>query len=228
MSGSIIMPAPAVAAATDAPITTAVAPTRVLIAAAHELARTGLAAMAAAQGDMTVVAAIGDPRELELRFEQERPDAVLIDFDTPEHREAAAALLRKHPTAVLVALGHHEGDEEIRRALEIGVRGYLPKRLPAKEIFTGVRTALRRKLSLPGALVQTLAERSGEPRLTTREQQVLALVADGRSNACIATALGITTGTVKVHIKAILGKLGAADRTEATVMAFRRGFVRLQ
>jgi DNA-binding NarL/FixJ family response regulator len=224
MSGPIIAPAPLGRVHVTASLPT----TRLLIAAAHELSRSGLAAMAIAQGDMVVVGQIEAAHELEPRFLEQQPDVVLIDFDAPELREAAAALLARHPGAVSLAIGHHEGDEEIRRALDIGVRAYLPKRLPAREIFAGVRTALRRKLSSPRALLRTQSERGGEPRLTTREQQVLTLVADGRSNACISTALGITTGTVKVHIKAILGKLGAADRTEATAMAFRRGFVRLQ
>jgi DNA-binding NarL/FixJ family response regulator len=201
--------------------------TRLAIAAAHELARSGLVAMATGQSDMVVVAEIADAAELERIVEQHRPDAVLVDFDTPEHRAAAAQLLRNWPETIVVAVGHQESDEEIRRALDTGVRGYLPKRLPAKEIFGGLRKALRRKLGLPRALVQRLSDGTDEPQLTTRECQVLELLADGRSNACIADTLGITVGTVKNHLKALLAKLGATDRTEATAMAFRRGFVQL-
>jgi two-component system NarL family response regulator len=220
MSRSIISPSTHAAGALG------LSATRLLVAAVHDLARRGLVGLAEAQADVRVVAEVTEPGELERRFTETAPDVVLVDFDGPELRDAAARLLEQNPTAVLLALGHHEGDEEIRRALEMGARGYLSKRLPAGEIFASVRSARRRKLSLPAPLMRALAERAGEPRLTTREREVLGLLADGRSNACIATALGIAAGTVKVHIKAILGKMGAADRTEAAVMAFRRGFVR--
>src|SRR5690349_10672063 len=118
MSGSVIVQpsraeAPVVARADHA---AALPATRLLIAAAHELARSGLGVMAAAQPDMIVACELDDPGALELAFERERPDAVLIDFDTSECREAAARLLTRWPDAVVIAVGHHDGDEEIRHA----------------------------------------------------------------------------------------------------------------
>jgi DNA-binding NarL/FixJ family response regulator len=211
-----------------APLGAALARIRIVVSAAHDLTRLGLAAMAGGRSDMTVVAEVEDAASLRAVFTRERPDLVIVDFDVRLHRDAAVALVAAVPGAIVLAIGTHEGDEEIRRALEAGMRGYLPKSLSAREIAGGVRRALERKVSLPVSVMQTLTERAGEPKLTLRQREVLDLLAEGRNNASIAAALEIATGTVKVHVKAILGKLGAADRTEATAIAFRRGFVRLQ
>ena len=136
-------------------------------------------------------------------------------------------LLERAPGLRVVALGQHDGDEEIYRVLEAGACGYLFKNAPVGEILAAIRNARPDRLYVSAHARQRLAERRRWPDLTNREREVLALLAEGRSNATIAAVLGITHGTVKLHVRAILAKLGVEDRSQAALVALRRGFARM-
>lgn len=200
---------------------------RILIADDHAVVRKGIAAMIAEQDDMTVVAEAANGRlavELFLRF---RPDVALMDVNMPVMTgvEALAAIRREVAAARIIILTVHEGDEDIRRGIDAGAQGYLLKSVRAEELLGAIRAVHAGKRWVPEMLLGRLAE---EPAgLTSREREVLLMLARGLTNKDIARVLGVGAGTIKTHVLSILAKLGATDRTEAVTVALQRGVIHL-
>lgn len=153
-------------------------------------------------------------------------DVVVVDYETA--LELFAALARQAPdqyatAARVMVVSHRSRETEIRAVLKLGVLGYLPLDCAVEEIICGVRALSRGQLHLERSVAQRLAEGLGRQALTQRESDVLGCIAKGHANKAIASELGITAGTVKVHVKAIFSKLGTRTRTEAAAVARRRG-----
>jgi len=202
---------------------------RVLSVDDHPLLREGISAMIKSQPDMELVAEASTGKEGIERFRQHQPDIALMDLRLPDMNgiEAMAAIRAEFPEARVIILTTFEGDVEIQRALEAGARGYLLKSMPPKELLDGIRQVHAGKKRIPPEIVAHLAEHLSDETLTTREVEVLRQVAGGNRNRDIAEHLFISEETVKVHVKHVMDKLGASDRTEAVAIALRRGIIQL-
>jgi two-component system NarL family response regulator len=203
---------------------------RVLIVEDHAVVRDGLAAMLNLQPDLTVVGQAGNGREALERFRELRPDVTLMDLSMPEGDgvEAIAAIRREFSQARIVVLTTYDGDERIHRALGSGAKGYLLKDCSTAELLAAVREVHAGLAHVSAQAASRLAERATTgPALSRREIEVLQLVAAGRSNREIGASLYISEGTVKTHLLSIHEKLGVRDRTEAVVVAMRRGILQL-
>jgi DNA-binding NarL/FixJ family response regulator len=202
---------------------------RVLSVDDHPLLREGISAMIKSQPDMELVAEASTGREGIERFRQHQPDITLMDLRLPDMSgiEAMAAIRAESADARVIILTTFEGDVEIQRALDAGARGYLLKSMPPKELLDGIRQVHAGKKRIPPEIVAQLAEHLSDETLTTREVEVLRQVAGGNRNRDIAEHLFISEETVKVHVKHVMDKLGASDRTEAVAIAIRRGIIQL-
>jgi len=203
---------------------------KILAADDHPLIRAGLVAFLATEPDLEVVAEAVNGEEALEKYRELRPDIVLMDLSMPvmEGLSATRAILDEFPDARVIVLTTYDGDEDIHRALDAGARGYLLKDMVAADVLNVIRTVHGGRRGIPHAVAAKLAERTPRVPLTPRETEVLSLVAEGLSNAEVAARIGRTEGTVKVHLKNILQKLDASDRTEAVTTALRRGFIRLE
>jgi DNA-binding NarL/FixJ family response regulator len=203
---------------------------RILAVDDHALIRAGLSAFLATEDGMEVVAEASNGEEAIERFREVRPDIVLMDLSMPvmDGLAATQAILDEFPDARIIVLTTFDGDENIHQALEAGARGYLLKAMLAEEMTGVIRAVSQGRKAVPRAVTAKLAEYSPRIPLTPRETEVLSLVAKGLSNAEVAEHIGRAEGTVKVHLKNILQKLGVDDRTEAVTTAMRRGFIRLE
>jgi DNA-binding NarL/FixJ family response regulator len=205
------------------------AKTRVMIADDHPVVVMGLAAIINAQPDMTVVGEASNGRlALEL-FEKHLPDVTLIDLRMPELGgvDAIKQIRAKHPHAIFIVLTTYQGDEDIHKALKAGAQGYLLKGMAHDDLLDAIRRVRAGVQYLPASVKETLANRTPGSDLSPRELQILELIVKGLSNKQIADKLGITEGTVKWHVNAILGRLNVSDRTQAAVAALNRGIVQL-
>jgi DNA-binding NarL/FixJ family response regulator len=202
---------------------------RVLSVDDHPLLREGISAMVKSQPDMELVAEASTGKEGIERFRQHQPDIALMDLRLPDMNgiEAMATIRAEFPEARVIILTTFEGDVEIQRALEAGARGYLLKSMPPKELLDGIRQVHAGKKRIPAEIVAHLAEHLSDETLTVREVEVLRQVAGGNRNRDIAEHLFISEETVKVHVKHVMDKLGASDRTEAVAIALRRGIIQL-
>jgi two-component system NarL family response regulator len=202
---------------------------RILIADDHSVVRDGLAATLTFQPDMEVVAHARDGREAVAQFLAVRPDVVLMDLAMPELDGVGAIIgIRSHfPAARILVLTTYDGDENVYRALENGARGYLLKDCSTADLLAALRKVHAGGTHVSERAAARLAERAMVGSLSAREVEVLGLIAKGKSNKEIAGLLFISEGTVKTHVLSIHQKLGANDRTEAVVMAIRRGILRL-
>lgn len=201
--------------------------TRILVVDDHAVVREGLVSLLQRYGDLQVVAEAADGASAIRLYRQHRPDVVVLDMRLPDASgaEVTAAIRADFPQARLLILSSFDGDEEIYRALQAGARGYLLKDSTREELLAAIRAVAAGQRRIPAPVAERLAERVEGAELTARELAVLRQIVSGRSNKQIATALAITEGTVKTHVKSILAKLEVADRTEAAVMALRRGLV---
>jgi DNA-binding NarL/FixJ family response regulator len=205
-------------------------PIRVLCVDDHPLVRKGIASILANEGDMRLVAEAGNGREAVELFRQHRPDVTLMDLRMPDMDgiEASQAIRREFPDARIIALTSYDGDQDIYRALEAGVRGYMLKEMVHTDVLRAIRTVHAGKRLMPQEVAERLSEYFPQVALTPREVEVLTFVANGLGNKEIADRLGTASGTVKMHIQNILGKLGAADRTHAVTIAIQRGILHLE
>jgi DNA-binding NarL/FixJ family response regulator len=195
----------------------------------HPLLREGLAAIIDNQPDMVLVAQASSAQEAILQFRRHQPDVTLMDLRLPDKSgiEATIAIRAEFPKARIIILTTFEGDVEIQRALEAGARGYMLKSMPPKELVEVIRQVHAGKKRIPPQLAAELAEHVSDDDLTAREIEVLSKIAGGNRNRDIAEKLCITEETVKVHVKHIMDKLGASDRTQAVAIGVRRGIIQL-
>ena len=202
---------------------------RILSVDDHPLLREGIAMLIENQPDMVLVAQAATGREAIEQFRQHRPDVTLMDLRLPDISgiDALIAIRSESPHAYVVMLTTFEGDVEIQRALEAGARGYLLKTAPAKELVEVIRQTHAGKKHIPTEVAAQLVEHMGDEALTAREVEVLKSLAEGNRNKDIGERLFISEETVKVHIKHIMEKLGANDRTQAVAIAVRRGIIQL-
>ena len=202
---------------------------RVLCVDDHPLLREGIAAIINSQPDMLLAAEASNGREAIQQFRESRPDVTLMDLRLPDMSgiDSLIAIRAEFPEARIIMLTTFEGDVEIQRSLKAGARGYLLKSMPPTDLVEVIRQVHAGKRRIPPELVAQLAEHLGDEALTGREVEVLRHIAGGNRNRDIAERLFISEETVKVHIKHIMEKLGASDRTEAVAIAIRRGIIRL-
>ena len=202
---------------------------KVMIVDDHPLMLVGAASIVNARSDMTVVAQTGTGEEAVALFSKYKPDVTLMDLKLPGMSgvEAIRSIRSTHPGARFVVLTTYEGDEDIHRALEAGAQGYVIKGMPYQTLVEALQRVHKGGRFLPPPVARALASRMPDSDLSAREQEVLLLLASGKSNKDIASQLGITEATVKSHVSAILIRLGVSDRTEAVVTALQRGLVQL-
>jgi DNA-binding NarL/FixJ family response regulator len=195
----------------------------------HPLLREGIAAIIDSQDDMVMVAQASSGREAIQGFREHRPDVTLMDvrMSNLSGIDALSAILAEFPDARIVMLTTFEGDVEIQRSLAAGARGYVLKNMPPRELAEVVRQVHAGRKRIPQEIAAKLAEHIADEPLTDREVDVLQHVAGGNRNREIAERLRISEETVKVHVKHIMEKLGASDRTGAVTIAVRRGIIRL-
>ena len=202
---------------------------RVLSVDDHPLLREGIAAIINSQPDMVMVAQASTGREAIQLFRQHRPDVTLMDLRMPDVSgiDAMSAILAEFADARIVMLTTFEGDVDIQRSLAAGARGYLLKNMPPKELVEAVRQVHAGRKRIPQEVAAQLAEHIADEALTGREIEVLLQVSGGNRNREIAEHLAISEEAVKVHVKHIMEKLGASDRTAAVAIAVRRGIIQL-
>jgi DNA-binding NarL/FixJ family response regulator len=202
---------------------------RVLSVDDHPLVRDGVAAIINNQPDMVLVSQASNGREAILKHREHRPDVTLMDLRLPDMSgiESMIAIRADEPGARIIILTTFDGDAEIKRALQAGANGYLLKNMPQKQLVEAIRQVYAGKRRVPAELAAQLAEHLGDEGLSEREIGVLKLVAEGNRNREIGGRLFITEETVKVHLRHIMEKLGAKDRTQAVAIAVRRGIIQL-
>ena len=195
----------------------------------HALLREGIAAIITNEPDMVLVAQASTGREAVRQFQTHQPDVTLMDLRLPDMSgiDALIAIRTEAPDARIIILTTFEGDVEMHRALEAGARGYLLKSMPPKDLVAAIRQVHAGRKSIPAEVATELAEHLSDEALTAREIDVLSRVAGGNRNRDIAGQLSISEETVKVHMKHIMEKLGASDRTQAVAIAIRRGIIQL-
>ncbi|HWY56300.1 MAG TPA: response regulator transcription factor [Terriglobales bacterium] len=195
----------------------------------HPLMHEGLATVIRNQPDMQMVAEASNGREAIQQFREHKPDVTLMDLRLPDMSgvEAMIAIRTEFPEARIIILTTFAGDVEIQNALEGGARAYVLKSMPPKELVEVIRQVHAGKRRILPEIAANLAEHYSDEALTAREVEVLSQIAGGNRNRDIADKLFITEETVKVHIKHIMEKLGASDRTQAVAIGVRRGFIQL-
>ncbi len=202
---------------------------RVLVVDDHFVVRMGLVAALGTENDIEVVAEAGDGQQALEAYRRLLPDVIVMDLRMPECDGVSATerLGRETPPARVVVFSSYGGDENVWRALEAGAHAYVIKSDPQEELIAAIRAVHAGKYFLPPALAAELAQHVQRPGLTADELAVLRLVVAGRSNKEIGDALGVSEVTVKRRVGHILQKLGAADRTQAAMLAIRRGIIPL-
>jgi DNA-binding NarL/FixJ family response regulator len=195
----------------------------------HPLLREGIAALVNAESDMKLVAEAANGQQAIEKFRLHRPDVTLMDLQMPAMNgiEAIIGIRSEFPNARIVVLTTYAGDVQVLRALKAGARGYVLKGQVRRELLDTIRAVHAGQKRIPPEVAAELADHAGDDELSSRETEVLRLIAAGNANKQIAGRLGIAEETVKSHITNILAKLGATDRTHAVTTALKRGIIEL-
>jgi DNA-binding NarL/FixJ family response regulator len=195
----------------------------------HPILRQGIAALIADEPDMTLVAEATNGREAIQQFRAHRPDVTLMDLQMPEMNglDAMIAIRGEFADARIIVLTTYAGDVQARRALQAGARAYLLKNSLHKELLDTIRAVHAGRKNLSPEVSFDLAEHAAEEALSPLEVRVLRLIAEGNSNKEIAARLSVTEDSVKGHVRNILSKLGANDRTHAAMIGIKRGIIEL-
>jgi two-component system NarL family response regulator len=203
---------------------------RIMVVDDHFVVRIGLAGSINIETDMAVEIEASTGQQAIAQFRERRPDIVLMDVKLPDMSgiEAAGAICREFAEALVIMLSTHDSEEDIYRSIQAGARTYILKAAPREELIQTIRAIYAGEPCISPAIGARLAERARRAELTTRELEVLRLVANGRSNKEIGSALHLAEITVKVHVGRILAKLKVNDRTQAATTALRRGILSLE
>ena len=204
-------------------------PIRILAVDDHPMLRQGIAALIADEADMTLVAEAANGREAIQQFRAHHPDVTLMDLQMPEMNglDAMISIRGEFPDARIIVLTTYTGDVQARRALQAGARAYLLKNSLHKELLDTIRAVHAGRKNLSPEISFELAEHAAEESLSPLEVRVLRLIAGGNSNKEIAVSLSVTEDSVKGHVRNILSKLGASDRTQAAMIGVKRGIIHL-
>lgn len=202
---------------------------RILAVDDHALLREGIGALVADQPDMKIVAEAATGREAIEQFRAHTPDITLMDLQMPDMNgiDAIIAVRSEFPDARFIVLTTYSGDVQVSRALKAGARAFLLKSLLRKELLDTIRAVHAGQKRIPSSVAAQLADHLADDSLTAREIEVLRLIAAGNANKIIADQLCIAEETVKGHVKNILSKLGANDRTHAVTIGLKRGIIDL-
>lgn len=202
---------------------------KVLVVDDHPIVRVGISTIIDSQPDMTVVAEAGTGEEAVELFQIHRPDLIVMDLRLGRMRgvECIRMIRRRSPKPRFIVLTTYQGDEDIHQALEAGASCYLIKGMPRQRLLEALRCAHKGETFLPAPVSQALAARKADSELSSRERQVLALLAGGKCNKEIASELNIAEATVKCHLSVIFLRLKVTDRTQAVIAALQRGLVHL-
>lgn len=200
---------------------------RILTVDDHPLIREGIAAVLESEPDMVVVAEANNGRDAIEQFRTHHPDVTLMDLQMPEMNgiEAIAAIRENFANARIIVLTTYSGDAQALRAFKAGASGYILKNMLRKELLETIRSVHAGRKRIPPEIAVEIAEHHSDDLLTEREVEVLREVASGNANKVVADRLNISEETVKAHMKSILSKLGANDRTHAVTIAVKRGII---
>jgi len=204
-------------------------PIRILVVDDHPLLREGIVAMLRGQSDIALVAEAGNGLEALEQFHAHRPDVTLMDLQMPlmSGTDAIVAIRKEYPDARIVVLTAYDGDVQAARALKVGASGYLLKGMLQNEMIDTIRSVHAGEKRISPEIAIAMAEHHTDDALSGREIEVLRLVAAGNANKIVAHCLAISEDTVKSHMRGILSKLGASDRTHAFAIAIRRGIIEI-
>ena len=200
---------------------------RVIIADDHPVVREGLTAIINSQSDMKVVGEAENGRTAIELWLLHRPDVILLDLRMPEMNgiEATLAILKIVPQAKIIILSTYKCNEDVYQSVKAGAKAYLLKDAPRHELIAGIRAVYAGQIKLSPEISAQLMAGVTQERLTKRETQIILLVVAGKSNKEIGASLGVTEGTVKIHVGHVFKKLGVGGRTEAIQIAIKRGLV---
>lgn len=201
---------------------------RLLIAEDHFLPRFAVESLIAMEPDLMIVGQVETGEDAIVAYQRWLPDVVMMDIRMPklDGISAASAIIRQSPTAKILMLSQYDTEEDVGRALEAGASGYLRKDVTAAELLAAIRAVAAGERVLDSRASEASRLRGADKRLTAREQEVLSLVATGANNPEIGKLLGISEGTVRIHMSHLMSKLGVSRRTEAVTEAMKRGLLR--